>query len=335
MKNPILTFSRPASISSYYSVVGNKEKEGPLGNLFNESSDDNKFGESTWEAAERQMQKRALTGALSSAGLTEDQVDVVLGGDLLNQCVSSNYALSNLNIPYLGLYGACSTCAEGLLLGAALYSGGIVDVCQTVTSSHFCASERQFRFPLEYGGQRTPTAQWTATGAGSFVLSGEGDVSITEALIGRVVDKGITDINNMGAAMAPAAIDTITRFFSNSKHSPDYFDLIITGDLGYEGSEILKDLLLGRGIDIRKNHTDAGLMIFDREGQDVHAGGSGCGCSAVVMAADIIPNLEKGVLKDVLFLGTGALMSPVTLYQGESIPGICHLVHLSSKRGTI
>jgi stage V sporulation protein AD len=183
---------------------------------------------------------------------------------------------------------------------------------------------------LEYGGQRTPTAQWTTTGAGAFLLGNEGTVKITEALFGKAINKGITDISNMGASMAPSAIDTLKRYFQNSKHSPDYFDLIVTGDLGFEGSEILKDLLLGEGIDIRKNHVDCGLMIFDRDGQDTHAGGSGCGCSAVVMASDIVPNLEKGILKNVLFLGTGALMSPVTLFQGESIPAVCHLVRLTS-----
>ena len=329
MKSPIISLNNPPKISASYSVVGHKEFEGPLGNLFNEHCDDDKFGKDTWEKAESEMQLRAIKGAIKAAGLTEESLDLLLAGDLLNQCVGSSYALCGTNIPYLGLYGACSTCAEGLGLGACLYSGSIVNVCGAVTSSHYCSSERQFRFPLEYGGQRTPTAQWTTTGSGAFILGQEGQVKITEVLFGRAIDKGVTDINNRGAAMAPSAIDTLQRYFQNSKHSPDFFDLIVTGDLGYEGSEILKDLLLGEGIDIRKNHADCGLMIFDRHGQDVHAGGSGCGCSAVVMAADIIPNLEKGVLNEVLFVGTGALMNPITLFQGESIPAISHLVHLS------
>ncbi|MBE6673653.1 MAG: stage V sporulation protein AD [Ruminococcaceae bacterium] len=330
MKNQIITLNNAPKISSYYSVVGHKEKAGPMGDLFDEYSDDDKFGKDTWEKAESEMQYRAVKGAINRAGLRDSDVDLLLAGDLLNQCVGSNYAITNFDIPYLGLYGACSTCSEGLALGACLYSNGIVSKCCAVTSSHYCSSERQFRFPLEYGGQRTPTAQWTTTGSGAFVLGNEGTVKITEVLFGKAIDKGITDINNMGAAMAPSAIDTIVRYFRNSNHSPDYFDKIITGDLGYEGSEILKDLLLGEGIDIRKNHTDCGLMIFEREQQDVHAGGSGCGCSAVVMAADIIPKMERGEYKEVLFMGTGALMSPITLFQGGSIPAICHLVHLSA-----
>lgn len=329
MKNPIITLLNKPKITATYSVAGHKEFEGPLGNLFDEISKDDKFGKETWEQAESEMQLRAIRGAIKKSGLEEYNVDLVLAGDLLNQCVGSNYALSSIDISYLGLYGACSTCALSLATGACLYSGGIINTCVCATSSHFCSSERQFRFPLEYGGQRTPTAQWTTTGSGAFLLGNEGNVKITEVLFGKAVDKGITDISNMGAAMAPSAIDTIKRYFQNSKHSPDYFDLIITGDLGYEGSEILKDLLLGEGIDIRANHVDCGLMIFDRESQDVHAGGSGCGCSAIVMAADIVPNLEKGVLKEVLFVGTGALMSPVSLSQGGSIPAISHLVHLS------
>ena len=329
MKNAIISLAKPPKISACYSVAGHKESEGPLGNLFDEVSLDDKFGKESWESAESEMQRLSILGAIKGAGLQERDVDLILAGDLLNQCIGSNYALSGIDIPFSGLYGACSTCALGLGIGACLYSGGMIDTCVTATSSHYCSSERQFRFPLEYGGQRTPTAQWTTTGAGAFVLGDEGQVKITEVMFGRVVDKGITDISNMGAAMAPSAIDTLKRYFQNSRHSPDYFDLIITGDLGYEGSEILKDLLLGEGIDIRKNHTDCGLMIFDREGQDTHAGGSGCGCSAIVMAADIVPNLEKGILNNILFVGTGALMSPVSLAQGGSIPAIAHLVHLS------
>ena len=329
MKNPIITLSKPPKISSYYSIVGYKESCGPLGNLFDEMSKDDRFEKNTWEEAESEMQKRAIKGAIKKAGAVERNIDLVLAGDLLNQCVGSNYALASVDIPFLGLYGACSTCALGLATGACLYNSGIIDTCCTVTSSHYCSSERQFRFPLEYGGQRTPTSQWTTAGAGAFMLGNEGQVKITEVLFGKAIDKGITDISNMGAAMAPSTIDTLKRYFQNSNHSPEFFDLIVTGDLGYEGSEILKDLLLGEGIDIRKNHTDCGLMIFDRRAQDVHAGGSGCGCSAVVMASSIVPNLEKGILNNVLFVGTGALMSPTSLAQGGSIPAISHLVHLA------
>ena len=330
MKNPIIKLSSAPSISSWYSVVGHLEKNGPLGNLFDEYSADDKFGQDTWEKAETEMQRLALKGALSKDSVSEEELDLLLAGDLMNQCTVSSYAISSSDIPFLGLYGACSTCAEGLALGACLCDRDIVQHCGVVTSSHYCSSERQFRFPLEYGGQRTPTSQWTTTGAGAFVLGKGQGVQITEALFGRVVDKGISDINNMGAAMAPAAIDTLLRYFENSSHSPDDFDAIVTGDLGYEGSEILKELLLGEGIDIYKNHMDCGLMIFDKKEQDSHAGGSGCGCSASVLASSILPPLRRGDLKNVLFLGTGALMSPISLFQGGSIPSICHLVHLSS-----
>lgn len=330
MKDGIITFSRLPKITSYYSVVGSKEHNGPLGDYFDEWCEGDKFGKDSWEKAESEMQRRALAGALRKGNFVSDSLDVILAGDLLNQCVGSTYGLADFDVPYLGLYGACSTCAESILLASCLYGGGLASLCGAVTSSHYCSSERQFRFPLEYGGQRTPTAQWTTTGSGAFIIGGEGKVSIKNAMVGRIVNKGVSDINNMGAAMAPAVIDTLTRYFSESTHSPEDFDLIITGDLGYEGSEIIKDLLLGKGIDIRKNHVDCGLMIFNRDTQDVHAGGSGCGCSAVVMASSIVPNLERGVIKNVLFLGTGALMSPMTLSQGESIPAVAHLVHLSS-----
>ena len=328
MQKEIIKLKRTPSIISSYSVVGKKENDGPLGDYFDEYSDDNKFGMDTWEKAEGEMQKRAVMGAMKKANLSDTGVDVLLSGDLLNQCVGSNYGLLDFNIPYVGLYGACSTCAEGLALASCLYSGGDFDVCGTVTSSHFCSSERQFRFPLEYGGQRTPTAQWTVTGSGAYMLGEGGKVKITEVMLGKTVDMGITDINNMGAAMAPACIDTIKRYFKASELSPSDFDLIATGDLGYEGSEILIDLLFKDGIDIRKNHNDCGLMIFDRKTQDVHAGGSGCGCSSVVLSCDILKKLEGGVYKNVLFIGTGALMSPMTLFQGMSIPGVAHLIRL-------
>ena len=328
MKNKTITLKNPCKISSTYSVVGEKEYNGPLGNYYDEFCLDNKFGKSSWEKSESEMQRRALSGAIKKSGYFLEDFDLLLAGDLLNQCVGSAYGLSSFKTPYLGLYGACSTCALGLGIGACLFSGDIIKLCGVTTSSHFCSSERQFRFPLEYGGQRTPTAQWTVTGAGSFILSNEGKCEICQVHFGEIVDMGIKDINNMGAAMAPAAIKTIRDYFLETEISPSSFDLIVTGDLGYEGSEILKDLLLGEGIDIRKNHVDCGLMVFDRENQDVHAGGSGCGCSAVAMASTIIPNIENKVLNDVLFIGTGALMSPMTLFQGEAIPAIAHLIRI-------
>lgn len=331
MQKSIIKFKNAPTIISTYSVVGKKEFEGPLGAYFDEHGTDNKFGMTSWEKAEGEMQRRALSGALKNANLTDSQVDILLSGDLLNQCVGSSYGLLDFDIPYIGLYGACSTCAEGLAIASCFVGNGTANICASVTSSHFCSSERQFRFPLEYGGQRTPTAQWTVTGAGAFIVGQGGNIEITEIVFGKSMDMGISDINNMGAAMAPSAIDTLKRYFNESSHSPEDFDLIVTGDLGYEGSEILKDLLLQDGYDIRKNHVDCGLLIFDRTKQDVHSGGSGCGCSASVLSSTILKNLENGSTKDVLFLGTGALMSPMTLFQGESIPGITHLIRLRRK----
>lgn len=328
MQKGIIKPKRIPTVLSTYSVVGKKEHDGPLGDLFDEHSEDNKFGKKSWENAESEMQLLAFNGALAKAQINDTGVDILLAGDLLNQCVGSNYGLADFDVPYLGLYGACSTCAEGLGIASCFYGSEIFDTCGVVTSSHYCASERQFRFPLEYGGQRTPTSQWTVTGAGAFIIGNGGKIKIPEILFGKTVDMGITDINNMGAAMAPAAIDTLKRYFGESMLSPDDFDLIITGDLGYEGSEILKELLIADGIDIRKNHVDCGLMIFDRKSQDTHAGGSGCGCGASVLSADIIKNLEDGTLKNVLFIGTGALMSPMTVFQGGSIPAVAHLVRL-------
>ena len=324
----IIRFENEPRITSFYSVVGSEEKKGPLGDSFDEYSSDNKFEKDSWEKAESEMQRLALRGALKKSNLKDTDIDILLAGDLLNQCVGSSYGLLEFDTPYIGLYGACSTCALGLALSGMLCNGGAVQRCACVTSSHYCASERQFRFPLEYGGQRTPTSQWTVTGSGAFIVGNEGKIKIKEAVFGKSVDMGINDINNMGAAMAPACIDTIKRYFSSSNLPVDYFDLIVTGDLGYEGSEILKDLLLKDGIDIRKNHVDCGLMIYDIEGQDKHAGGSGCGCSASVLAGNILKNLEAGILKNILFIGTGALMNPLTLYQGGSIPAVAHLVHL-------
>ncbi len=326
----IIKFKHTPTIISSYNVAGKKELEGPLASSFDITSSDNKFGQDSWEKAEGKMQEIALSGALKRAEISDTGLDILFSGDLLNQCVGSNYGLLDFDTPYAGLYGACSTCALGIALGACLYGGGIINTCGAVTSSHFCSSERQFRYPLEYGGQRTPTAQWTVTGAGAFIIGKGGAVKIPEVMFGKAIDLGITDIANMGAAMAPATIDTIERYFKESSLLPSDFDLILTGDLGYEGSEILKDLLLKRGIDITKNHNDCGLMIYKRGAQDVHAGGSGCGCSAVVLSSTILKELEVGGLKNVLFIGTGALMSPMTLFQGESIPAVAHLVRLTN-----
>ena len=276
------------------------------------------------------MQRLALVGALKRSKLSDSDIDVLLAGDLLNQCVGSSYGLIDFDIPYITLYGACSTCALSLGLGSILFGFGNARRCACVTSSHYCSSERQFRFPLEYGGQRAPTAQWTVTGAGAFILGDTGKVKISEVMLGKSVDMGISDINNMGAAMAPACIDTLKRYFKSSKMAPEEFDMILTGDLGYEGSEILKDLLLKDGIDIRENHADCGLMIYNCDEQDKHAGGSGCGCAASILCGYILPEMKKGNLRRVLFAATGALMSPTATMQGETIPSISHAVSLEA-----
>ena len=329
----LIKLKKEPYISSYYSIVGSHERKGPIGECFDEYSSDNKFGKDSWEKAESEMQRLALVGALKRSKLSDSDIDVLLAGDLLNQCVGSSYGLIDFDIPYITLYGACSTCALSLGLGSILFGFGNARRCACVTSSHYCSSERQFRFPLEYGGQRAPTAQWTVTGAGAFILGDTGKVKISEVMLGKSVDMGISDINNMGAAMAPACIDTLKRYFKSSKMAPEEFDMILTGDLGYEGSEILKDLLLKDGIDIRGNHADCGLMIYNCDEQDKHAGGSGCGCSASVLAGKIIKDLESGALKNILFIGTGALMNPMTLFQGGSIPAIAHLIRLESANG--
>ncbi len=320
--------NRPA-VLGYAAVVGKKEGEGPLKNVFDYVFTDTTLGEKTWEKAESTLQKEAATRAIHKAGLSPSQVQHLFAGDLLNQCTASTFGLREMGIPLYGQFGACSTMAQTLSMAAIFVDSGAADLCCAVTSSHFCTAERQFRFPLEYGGQRTPTAQWTVTGAGAAVVGQGPGVHITEVLAGRQVDLGVTDVNNMGAALAPAAADTIYRFLQDTQTVPDDYDLIMTGDLGAVGSEMLHTLLKKQGISLGNRHNDGGLMIYDREAQDVHAGGSGCGCSAAVLCSYVLQQMEAGVWKDVLFIGTGALMSPTTSQQGESIPGIAHLVHLS------
>ncbi len=321
-----------AAILAAATVVGRKEHEGPLGAHFDFFNPDDRFGEPTWERAESEMQRMALAAALDKAVLTVSDVDLLLAGDLLNQCVGSSYGLLSYDIPYLGLYGACSTSAEGLLIAAAMTGAGYARTASVVTSSHNAAAERQFRTPLEYGGQRPPTAQWTVTGAGAFIVASESTqkcpplAHITAAMAGIVVDAGITDAANMGAAMAPAAESTLLRYFKASGTSPADYDLIVTGDLGYEGSRILCDLMDAAGQPIRDRHNDCGMMIFSQNKQDTHSGGSGCGCSATVLGAYLLPRIQSGALSRVLYMATGAMMSPDSLKQGQSIPGIAHAV---------
>lgn len=343
-QNGIITLPQRVCFLSTASVGGAEEENGPLGSYIDvtDVEGNDKFGKSSWEDAEGEMQKRALTTALAKASLTEHDVDAIFAGDLQNQCVGSNYGLLDFDTPYFGLYGACSTSAEALILGSVYASLPGIGAVAAVASSHNCVAERQFRFPIEYGGQRAPTSQWTVTGAGAFVLSTKGDPAspaIVDFLPGRSIDRGVNDLNNMGAAMAPAAIDTLKRYLDESGRAPDSFDLIVTGDLGAEGSRILGEFMRASGIEIAGVHNDCGLMIYDTDGGDKHAGGSGCGCSATVLSASLLPRMgiaekakkvEGNVLHDILFMATGALMSPASVQQGNNIPGICHLVHIVS-----
>ncbi|MBQ8180889.1 MAG: stage V sporulation protein AD [Ruminococcus sp.] len=315
-------------IQSYASLAGKKEGEGPLGKYFDKVVEDSRFGKDTWEQAESHFQCEALSMAIRKAELTKEDIGAVCAGDLVNQCISSTYGLREFEIPYIGIYGACSTMAEGIMLASVLVESGAVNSCAAVTSSHFSTAERQFRFPLSYGNQRTPTSQWTCTASGAAIISHTGNVEITGGCIGKITDMDVRDMNNMGSAMAPAAAETIRRYLTATGTSPEDYDCIITGDLGITGSKLLLEFLLKQGIDISKQHRDCGVMIFDPEKQDTHSGGSGCGCSASVMCGYFLPMLERGELKNILFAATGALMSPVSVQQGESIPTISHLVHL-------
>lgn len=316
------------------SVVGKTEKEGPLGHCFDLHSHDDRFGQKTWEKAEAEMQRLALNTALAKAKLEQTALDAVFSGDLLNQCIGAAYGLKDFTLPYFGLYGACSTAAEGLALAAMLVSGGAFSRLAALASSHNCTAERQYRSPLEYGGQRTPTAQWTATAAGAFLVTEaeEAQVLIDRVCPGIVIEKGIRDAANMGAAMAPAAADTLLRFFAESGTSARDYDLIVTGDLGYEGGDILCRLMETEGMDITATYNDCGMMLYDRDVQDTHAGGSGCGCSAAVMASYLLPKIADGSLKRVLLIGTGAMMSPQSIQQGECIPAVAHLVSFCARR---
>lgn len=318
------------SIRSFASIVGKKEGEGPLAIHFDQIHEDTTLGEKTWEKAESRLQKDAVNTALGKAKLSPGEIDLLFAGDLLNQCIGSSFGLRELNIPFYGLYGACSTMAESLGLAAIFADNQLVQNAVAVTSSHFCSAERQFRFPLEYGGQRTPTAQWTVTGSGAAVISQSGNPPYVKAVtVGKIQDLGIKDINNMGAAMAPAAAYTIKQYLDDSKTSPSDYDRIVTGDLGVVGSELLIQLLNMDKINIANVHNDCGKMIFDPATQDVHAGGSGCGCSASVLCSYLLKQVQDGTLKDILFVATGALMSPTSIQQGESIPAVAHLVHIS------
>ena len=322
----------PPSVIGSAAVVGKKEGEGPLAATFDHISQDDSFGERSWEKAESAMQKLALAAALRKAGLSVSGLDYLLAGDLLNQCIGSGFAVRGQDVPFFGLYGACSTMAESLSLASMLLDGGYGTKIAAMTSSHFCSAERQYRSPLEYGGQRTPTAQWTVTGSGCVILADQGPGPyITHVTTGKVVDKGIKDAANMGAAMAPAAYSTLSAHFQDTGRKPSDYDLIVTGDLGQLGHDIVADWFHRYGMEL-KNFNDCGTLIYDLEGQDVHCGGSGCGCSAVVLAGMLLNGMAGGRWKRILFCGTGALLSPTSSQQGESIPAICHAVALDIRK---
>lgn len=342
---------RPYIIGSA-AVGGVKEGKGPLHSWFDLILEDDMFGEKTWEKAESKMLKEAMLTALQKSGKEKKEIDLVLSGDLLNQIMSSSFMARDLHLPFLGLYGACSTMTESLLLGSMLTDGGFAHNIIVGASSHFCTAERQFRMPVEHGNQRPPSAQWTATAAGAMVVS-ERDIDLrgtgtvekglgTEqphsirvdcGTIGKIIDAGIKDANQMGAAMAPAAVDTILNHLEDTGRSMDYYDLVLTGDLGYIGRDIARDLLTDAGLpekSVRERYDDCGTMLYDREKQDVHGGGSGCGCSASVFSGNILRRMRSGRLSRVLLISTGAMLSTISPFQGESIPGIAHAVVLET-----
>nr|WP_304711035.1 stage V sporulation protein AD [uncultured Acetatifactor sp.] len=322
---------RPVYILNSASIVGTKEGQGPLGLLFDKVGRDDMFGCKTWEEAESALQKEAVGLALEKAGLRPEDISYIFAGDLLGQSMATSFGISSYQIPLLGVYGACSTCGESLALGAMSIAGGFADKVACVTSSHFASAEKEFRFPLDYGSQRPLSATWTVTGSGAFVLTDEPEgggrkarARISAMTVGKVVDYGLKDSMNMGACMAPAAASTLEQHFTDFAGQPEEYDKIITGDLGKVGQRVLIDLLRKKGIDISDQHMDCGLEIYDAASQDTHAGGSGCGCSAVTLSAYILKQLEEGNWKKVLFMPTGALLSKTSFNEGMSVPGIAH-----------
>lgn len=325
-----VTLERGISVVSWGSIGGKLEGQGPLGRFFDEIEADSLCGQTSWEKAESILQQRALHHALERGGMTEDDLELVLAGDLLNQCAASSFALRNRPFSVGGLYAACATMGEGLALSAMLLRAGAAGTAAVMTSSHYCTAERQYRMPLPYGSQRCPTAQWTATASGCCILGRSGDGPyLTHATMGRVVDMGVDDECNMGGAMAPAAIDTLEALFRDTGTTPQDYDLIATGDLGAIGHQVVRELMERDGYDMDGRYTDCGLLLFDREKQDMHAGGSGAGCSASVLCSYLLPGMKSGRWRRIIFAPTGALQSPTTVFQKETMPTICHAVVFS------
>ncbi len=329
MRN-IIDFKIKPYIISSSTVGGREEKHGPLGEFFDLCDESDRFGKDTWEKAEGEMGRLSLGIALKKANISEEKIEALFAGDLENQCVASSGGLYSFGIPYIGLYSACSTCTEALLLLSSMISAGHIDTGATVTTSHNSAAERQFRTPIEYGAQRTPTSQWTATAAGSFILSSKikSNIYINNGMIGKITDGLTTDGSNMGAAMSRAAADSVYTYFSLSDTSPEEFDAIFTGDLGKIGSEIFRDLISKDFPRAAKIHVDCGTLLYNMNKKNVNAGASGCGCSASVLSTYILPRLENRELKNILFLSTGALMSPSSILQGENILGIAPIINI-------
>ena len=323
-----IKFDNPPTILECSSIVGPKEAQGPLAKYFDQTLEDEFWGEKTWEKAESKIIKEATNMVISKAGIAVDEIDCIFAGDLLNQCLSSSFGLRDSNIPFFGVFGACSTFVESMSL-SAIATESFADYALCATSSHFCSAEKQFRFPLELGNQRPPTSQWTVTGAGSSIIAkiGTGPY-ITHITPGRIVDMGIKDANNMGAAMAPAFSDTLITHFMDTGRSPSYYDAIISGDLGHIGKEIAIDIAKSKGYNIKSNYNDCGVLIFDKNAQDTHAGGSGCACCGTVFSGYLFKQLKEKKLKKILLIATGALMNSTSSQQGESIPGIAHAISI-------
>jgi stage V sporulation protein AD len=323
-----IQFDTPPTILDCASIVGPKEAQGPLAKYFDQTLDDEFWGEKTWEKAESKIIKETVNTLISKSGIAIDEIDCCFAGDLLNQCISSSFGLRELNVPFFGVFGACSTFVESMSLGA-ICTESFAEHVLCATSSHFCSAEKQFRFPLELGNQRPPTSQWTVTGAGSCILSKSGQGPfITTITPGKIIDMGIKDGNNMGAAMAPAFADTLVTHFLDTGRNPSYYDAIISGDLGYIGKEIVIDILASQGYNIKSNYNDCGVLIFDKAKQDTHAGGSGCGCCGSVFSGYFFKQLQEKKIKKMLLIATGALMNSTSSQQGETIPGIAHAISI-------
>lgn len=324
-----IQFDNPITLASAASIVGPKEAGGPMAKYFDKCLEDEFWQERTWEKAESKIIKETVNMSIVKSGISADKIDYCFAGDLLNQCISSSFGLRELNIPFYGIFGACSTFGEGIQLASVFIDGGAAENVICAASSHFCSAEKQFRFPLELGNQRPPSSQWTVTGAGSVVLSKTGSGPyVTTITTGKIVDMGIKDANNMGAAMAPAALDTLITHFKDTGRSPNYYDGIFTGDLGYIGKEILMENALLKGYNIKNNYNDCGVLMFDKEAQDTHSGGSGCACAATIFSGYLFNQLQQRKMKKILLIPTGALTNATTSQQGESIPGIAHAVSI-------